>query len=100
MKRFKVENRINAIDFGEVLEELGYIVNDETGEVYTPADHVQFFNAQRFLLMLTLDGHLYIDRDHIERCMTYFIPHYKCFNSMEDYCQEHAEDPQCLLYDV
>ena len=100
MTRFKVENRINAIDFGDVLEELGYIVNDETGEVYTPADHVQFFNAQRFLLMLTLDGHLIIDRDHIERCMTYFIPHYKCYNGMEQYCEEHADDPQCLLYDV
>ena len=54
MTRFKVENRINAIDFGDVLEELGYIVNDETGEIYTPADHHQFFNAQRFLLMHTI----------------------------------------------
>ena len=40
-------NRINPIDFGELLEEMGYVVQDDTGEVYTPADNQPFWEAQR-----------------------------------------------------
>ena len=32
-------NRINPIDFGELLEEMGYVVQDDTGEVYTPVSY-------------------------------------------------------------
>ena len=56
-------NRINPIDFGELLEEMGYVVQDDTGEVY-------------------------------------FIPHWKCFNSLQDYCEAFPDNQECLMYDV
>ena len=93
-------NRINPIDFGELLEEMGYVVQDDTGEVYTPADNQPFWEAQRFLLDLAIRGHLIVDRDHLEKEMTYFIPHWKCFNSLQDYCEAFPDNQECLMYDV
>ncbi len=92
--------KLNPIDFGEVLEEMGYIVQDDTGQVYVPASHTNYFEAQRFLVELVLHDQLIIDRDHLEMEMSYFIPHWKCFNSIQDYCDAYPNDKECLMYDV
>jgi len=79
--------RINPFDLCDALEQLGYVVDDDTGEVYTPPEHHKMFSAQKFLLELALDGHLYLEKQIYEQ-------------EMDSYCKDFPNEQQCKAYDV
>ena len=92
--------RINPFDLCDALEQMGYVVDDDTGEVYIPPDHHKMFTAQKFLLELALDGHLTLDKQIYEQEIVYYIPHWKCFDGMDSYCKDFPNEQQCKYYDV
>jgi len=73
---------INAPDLEELLQNEGYGIDQDTGEVYDNGEV-----SQKFLITLAACGTLNIKRDGFHE-LGFFIPHYTCYNSMEDYCQE------------
>ena len=85
---------INAPDLEELLQNEGYGIDQDTGEVYDNGEV-----SQKFLITLDACGTLNVKRDgfHEVGC---FIPHYTCYNSMDDYCQEFPNEQQCKYYDV
>ena len=85
---------INAPDLEELLQNEGYGIDQDTGEVYDNGEV-----SQKFLITLAACGTLNIKRDGFHE-LGFFIPHYTCYNSMEDYCQEFPNEQQCKYYDV
>ena len=85
---------INAHDLEELLQNEGYGIDQDTGEVYDNGEV-----SQKFLITLAACGTLNIKRDNFNE-ISFYIPHYCCYNSMEDYCQEFPNEQQCKYYDV
>jgi len=85
---------INAPDLEELLQNEGYGIDPDTGEVYDNGEV-----SQKFLITLAACGTLNVKRDGFHE-VGFFIPHYTCYNSMEDYCQEFPNEQQCKYYDV
>ena len=84
---------INAHDLEELLQDEGYGIDNDTGEVYDNGEV-----SKKFLITLAACGTLNIKRNALY--LGYYIPHYCCYNSMEDYCQEFPNEQQCKYYDV
>ena len=85
---------INAPDLEELLQNEGYGIDPHTGEVYDNGEV-----SQKFLITLAACGTLNVKRDGFHE-VGFFIPHYTCYNSMDDYCQEFPNEQQCKYYDV
>ena len=85
---------INALDLEELLEDEGFVVDEDTGEVYDDGE-----SNKKFLITLAACGTLNIKRDGFHD-IGFYIPHYTCYNSMDDYCQEFPNEQQCKYYDV
>ena len=84
---------INAMDLADLLESEGYVVDEDTGEVYTEP------NGKRTLLLILASlGKLYVAHDP-EFQLSYFIPHWKYYD-LDNYCEYHPNEPQCKCYDV
>ena len=85
---------INAIDLADLLEYEGYAIDQDTGEVYTEP------NGKRTLLViLAALNQLYVAHD-AEFQLGFYIPHWKCYDSLSDYCNEFPHEQQCKCYDV
>jgi len=85
---------INASDLEHLLQNEGYGIDQDTGEVYDNGEV-----SQKFLITLAACGTLNVKRDGFHE-VGFYIPHYTCCNSMEDYCQEFPNEQQCKYYDV
>ena len=85
---------INAPDLEELLQNEGYGIDQDTGEVYDNGEV-----SQKFLITLAACGTLNVKRDGFHE-VGFFIPHYTCYNSMDDYCQEFPNEQQCKYYAV
>lgn len=84
---------INAVDLADLLESEGYVVDEDTGEVYTEPN-----GKRALLLILAALNKLYISHD-AEFKLSYYIPHWKCYD-IDGYCDLHPNEPQCKCYDV
>lgn len=85
---------INVDDLEELLQDEGYGVDQDTGEVYDDGE-----GNRKFLITLAACGTLNIKRGGFHD-IGFYIPHYTCYNSMDDYCQEFPNEQQCKYYDV
>tara|TARA_R100001082_G_C4301742_1_gene132739 strand:+ start:437 stop:700 length:264 start_codon:yes stop_codon:yes gene_type:complete len=84
---------INVLDLEELLNKEGYGVDEDTGEVYGDPE-----DSNKFLITLAACGTLNVKRTGFS--LGFYIPHYTCYNSMDDYCQEFPNEQQCKYYDV
>ncbi len=84
---------INAVDLADLLECEGYVVDEDTGEVYTEPN-----GKRALLLILAALNKLYVTHD-AEFKLSYFIPHWKCYD-LDGYCDIHPNEPQCKCYEV
>ena len=85
---------INVLDLEQLLQDEGYGVDEDTGEVYGDGE-----SSKKFLITLAACGTLNIKRDGFHD-IGFYIPHYTCYNSMDEYCQEFPNEQQCKYYDV
>ena len=85
---------INAPDLEDLLLDEGYGVDEDTGEVYDDGE-----SNKKFLITLAACGTLNVKRSPYYG-IRFYIPHYTCYNSMDDYCQEFPNEQQCKYYDV
>ena len=85
---------INASALEELLHDEGYLVDPDSGAVYDDGE-----TSLKFLITLAACGTLNIKRDNFNE-IGFYIPHYCCYNSMDDYCQEFPNEQQCKYYDV
>lgn len=84
---------LNSIDLADLLQEEGYALDEDTGEVYTEP------NGKRTLLViLAAMGKLYVTHDH-EFKLAFYLPHWRCYD-LDGYCEMHPNEPQCKCYDV
>ena len=88
---------INAPDLEELLQDEGFVVDEDTGEVIDDGE-----SSRKFLITLAACGTLNVKRGSINSSyeLGFYIPHYTCYNSMDDYCQEFPNEQQCKYYDV
>tara|TARA_R100000781_G_scaffold92563_1_gene57414 strand:- start:1058 stop:1321 length:264 start_codon:yes stop_codon:yes gene_type:complete len=86
--------KIYPLDLAELLQEEGYAFDEDEGEVYTEPN-----GKKTLLILLAALGQLNV-RYNAEMEVGFFIPHWKCFDSMDGYCQEFPHEQQCKLYDV
>ena len=86
--------KINPLDLGELLEEEGYGLAQDTGEVYTDPE-----SKRDLLILLASLGKLRVKRD-AEFQLGFYLPHWKCFETLSDYCLEFPHEQQCKCYDV
>ena len=84
---------INALDLEELLEDEGFVVDDHTEEVIDDGE-----SSRKFLITLAACGTLNVKRTGFS--LGFYVPHYTCYNSMDDYCQEFPNEQQCKYYDV
>lgn len=88
----------NPIDLAEVLEEEGYGIDEDSGEVYTDPER-----KRDLLIILASLGKLNVERginadDPFKLCFS--IPYWNCYNSFEGYCEHFPHEQQCKCYDV
>ena len=66
---------INPHDLAELLDRKGYYVDDDDGEVTASLDPY-------------------------ENQLGFYLPHWRAYEDMEQYCKEFPQDPACLDYDA
>ena len=84
---------INSMDLADMLESEGFVVDEDTGEVYTEPN-----GKRALLLILAALNKLYISHD-AEFKLSYYIPHWKCYD-LDGYCESHPYEQACKCYDV
>ena len=84
---------INSMDLADMLESEGFVVDEDTGEVYTEPN-----GKRALLLILAALNKLYISHD-AEFKLSYYIPHWKCYD-LDGYCDLHPNEQACKCYDV
>ena len=84
---------IDSINLADMLESEGFVVDEDTGEVYTEPN-----GKRELLLILAALGKLYIAPD-AEFKLSYYIPHWKCYD-LDGYCDLHPDTQACKCYDV
>lgn len=87
-------NKMNPIDLAEMLEREQYLIDDDTGEVLPNPNKDQWE-----LLTLASTGNLKLKRNALHE-LGYYIPHWRCYNGLEEYCSEFPHEQQCKCYDV
>ena len=89
-----MKKTIQPLDLAELLEKEQYIIDEDTGEVLPNPNKDQWE-----LLSLASEGLLKVKRNALHE-LGYFIPHWQCYNSFEDYCKEFPHEQQCKCYEV
>ena len=88
----------NSLDLAEVLQEEGYGIDEDSGEVYTDPE-----SKRDLLIILASLGKLNvgrgIDADDPFK-LSFTIPYWNCYNSFEGYCKQFPHEQQCKCYDV
>ena len=90
--------RLNQHDLSELLDRLGYYVDDETGEIMIELDPCGPPIIDKFLVTLASQGQL-ITKRNPEFELGFYLPDWRCFNSMEEYCSVFPYEQQCKMYD-
>tara|TARA_Y100000361_G_C10997890_1_gene257706 strand:+ start:94 stop:354 length:261 start_codon:yes stop_codon:yes gene_type:complete len=85
---------INSLDLAELLEEEGYALDQDTGEVYTDPE-----SKRDLLITLACLGKLNVKRD-AEFQLGFYIPNWTCFSFPNSPCREYPHEQQCKCYDV
>ncbi len=86
--------KINPLDLADLLERNGYALDEDSGEVYTDPE-----SKTEFLVTLAATGHLTV-KHNAEFQLGFHIPHWKCYQSLKDYCNQFPHEQQCKCYDV
>ena len=90
---------INVPDLAQLLDRKGYYIDDDNGEVvlnYDPEED----NIDDLLIILTAVGALHVKYKPEENQLGFFLPNWKCYSSMEAYCEEFPNAPACKTYDT
>tara|TARA_R100000231_G_scaffold105539_1_gene78227 strand:+ start:1011 stop:1289 length:279 start_codon:yes stop_codon:yes gene_type:complete len=90
---------INPHDLSELLYNLGYYVDDDTGEVMVEIRPDGTTTYDKYLVAMVTTGRLITKRDENWQLKIY-LPNWKCFDSMEEYCKVFPNEQQCKDYDV
>tara|TARA_B100000945_G_scaffold63673_1_gene47622 strand:+ start:306 stop:587 length:282 start_codon:yes stop_codon:yes gene_type:complete len=90
---------INVHDLAYLLEKKGYHVDDDDGEVFINYDPDEE-NIDNLLIVLAAIGALKVKHDTHENQVGFYLPNWKCYGSMEAYCEEFPNDPACKTYDT
>ena len=89
---------INVHDLAQLLDRQGYYIDDEDGEVLLNlADES---NVDDLLIILAAVGALHVKYKPEDHQLGFFLPNWKCYGSMEAYCEEFPNDPACKTYDT
>ena len=89
-----MKKTIDPLDLAELLEREQYRIDEDTGEVIpNPA------KDQWELLSLASEGLLRVKRNALHE-LGYYIPHWQCYNNLEEYCKEFPHEQQCKCYEV
>jgi len=89
---------INVHDLAQLLDRQGYYVDDDDGEVAISLNDTE--NVDNLLIILAVLGALQVKNKPEENQLGFFLPHWKCYDSMEAYCAQHPNDPACKTYDT
>ena len=87
---------INVHDLAQLLDRQGYYVDDDDGEVAISLNDTE--NVDNLLIILAVLGALQVKNKPEENQLGFFLPHWKCYDSMEAYCEEFPNDPACKTY--
>ena len=89
---------INPHDLAELLDRNGFYIDDDDGEVLPsldPDDNVE----EDLLIMLAAVGCLVLKRHADDNMIGFYLPHWKAYSDMDEYCLEFPNDPACKDYD-
>ena len=89
---------INVHDLAQLLDRQGYYVDDDDGEVAISLNDTE--NVDNLLIILAVLGALQVKNKPEENQLGFYLPHWKCYDSMEAYCAQHPNDPACKTYDT
>ena len=89
---------INVHDLAQLLDRQGYYVDDDDGEVAISLNDTE--NVDNLLIILAVLGALQVKNKPEENQLGFFLPNWKCYGSMEAYCEEFPNDPACKTYDT
>jgi len=89
---------LNPHDLSEILDRLGYYIDDDTGEVLLELDPCGPPLIDKFLVTLASQGQLIIKRNP-DFELGFYLPNWRAFNSMEEYCKVFPNEQQCKMYD-
>ena len=90
---------MNPCDLSEILDRLGYYINDDTGEVMLEIDPCGPPVIDNLLVILASQGKL-ITKRNPEYEIGFYLPNLTCFNSMEEYCKVFPYEQQGKCYDI
>ena len=89
---------INVHDLAQLLDRKGYYIDDEDGEVLLNlADES---NVDDLLITLAAVGALQVKNKTLENEVGFYLPHWKCYNKLESYCEDFPNYPACKCYDL
>ena len=89
---------INVHDLAQLLDRKGYYIDDEDGEVLLNlADES---NVDDLLIILAAVGALQVKNKTLENELGFYLPHWKCYNNLESYCEDFPNYPACKCYDL
>ena len=89
---------INVHDLAQLLDRQGYYVDDDDGEVAISLNDTE--NVDNLLIILAVLGALQVKNKPEENQLGFFLPIWKCYDSMEAYCEQFPNDPACKTYDT
>ena len=90
---------INPHDLAELLDRKGYYVDDDDGEVTASLDPYED-ELDDLLILLAAVECLQLKRKPVENQLGFYLPHWRAYEDMEQYCKEFPQDPACLDYDA
>ena len=90
---------MNPCDLSEILDRLGYYLNDDTGEVMLEIDPCGPPVIDNLMVILAAQG-LLITKRNPEFELGFYLPNWRTFNSMEEYCKVFPYEQQCKSYDI
>ena len=92
---------INVHDLAQLLDRKGYYIDEYDGEVTTSLNFdLDEPNVTDLLITLAAVGALHIKYKPDENQIGFYLPNWKCYSSMEAYCEEFPNDPACKTYDT
>ena len=92
---------INVHDLAQLLDRKGYYIDEHDGEVTTSLNFdLDEPNVTDLLITLAAVGALHIKYKPDENQIGFYLPNWKCYSSMEAYCEEFPNDPACKTYDT
>ena len=90
---------INVHDLAQLLDRQGYYIDDEDGEVVLNYDPDES-NVDDLLIILAAVGALEVKPKPDDHQLCFYLPHWRCYNNLEAYCQDFPNYPACKSYDL